>query len=192
MVGLIPWPKVAAIVAVLFGVLVALVAPKVGLDSPFTIIRWAAGIELVLGVIAGFAWRFLWRWIPMLRKFYPDLNGTWDVELHYQWKEKRGTVEATAHIEQSLTALSINMVSSLSDSNTLAVVAKKEPESGRPMLYYTYHNEPQQGTGGTQAPHKGTAILKLSLEDDSELKGNYFTDRETKGHFIFRRNDSAK
>jgi len=187
MVGLIPWLKVAAGVAVLFGLLVAVVVSKVGLDSPLTVLRWAAGIELLLLGVAGFAWRYLWRWIPILRKFYPDLNGTWDVELHYQWEEKRGTVEAVAHIEQSLTALSINMVSNLSDSNTLAVVAKKEPESGRPMLYYTYQNEPQQGTAATQTPHKGTAILKLAYEDEDELKGNYFTDRGTQGHFEFRR-----
>ena len=92
---------------------------------------------------------------------------------------------------QSLTSLSINLVSSLSDSNTLAVVAKKEPDSGRPMLYYTYHNEPQPSAAGNQMPHKGTAILKLSFDNDSELKGNYFTDRGTQGQFILRRRDET-
>ena len=148
----------------------------------------SAVLDVALALVFNKWWRLLWRTFPSLnRVVYPDLDGNWDVTIHWQWGEQMGVVKANAEIKQTLLHMSISLHSDLSDSVTLSVVPKRDPESGRPSLHYLYRNETIQGAGPDIPPHNGAAILQLDLNDNNVLKGNYFTDRATKGHYVMRR-----
>jgi hypothetical protein len=42
-------------------------------------------------------WRFIWKFIPALNRWFPDLNGTWDVELRSNWTRQEQMLEAADH-----------------------------------------------------------------------------------------------
>ena len=67
------------------------------------------------------------------------------------------------------------------------VTPRQDPESQRPILFYIYRNEARQGIASPLPPHKGAAILKVNPSDPNRLEGNYFTDRATKGHYVFEK-----
>ncbi len=139
-------------------------------------------------MVFNYGWRRLWRWFPALNDYlFPDWNGTWDVEIHWQWEEKDGTVSAKAEVKQSLLKLSINLQSERSYSETLSVVPKKHPESSRPHLHYLYEAKPTQGYQDDNPQHTGAAILRPDLDNNDVLRGNYFTDRSTSGHYVMTR-----
>ena len=41
-------------------------------------------------------WRFLWRAIPLLNNWFPDLNGEYDVELRHNWPIQQRMLDAAA------------------------------------------------------------------------------------------------
>lgn len=42
-------------------------------------------------------WRRLWKWFPILnRLIFPDLNGTWDVEMRSNWPIQKQLIDAAA------------------------------------------------------------------------------------------------
>ena len=43
-----------------------------------------------------FVWRLLWKTIPLLETWFPDLNGEYDVELHHNWPIQQRMLEAAA------------------------------------------------------------------------------------------------
>lgn len=43
-----------------------------------------------------FVWRALWRWFRPLRDWFPDLNGTYEVELHHNWPIQQRLLDAAA------------------------------------------------------------------------------------------------
>lgn len=148
----------------------------------------STALNVLLAVAFNHGWRRLWRWFPALNDhLFPDWNGTWDVEIHWQWEGKDGTVSAKAEVKQSLLKLSINLQSERSYSETLSVVPKKHPESSRPYLHYLYEAKPTQGYQNDNPEHTGAAILRPDLDNNDVLRGNYFTDRSTSGHYVMTR-----
>ena len=99
---------------------------------------------------------------------------------------KTGHTEATAHITQHSAAEYGRSISKVRSPNT-SLFVQKDPESGRPVLHYLYNNEPKQGIAGDHQRHVGAATLKVGINNDDELTGNYFTDRATKGHYTMLR-----
>jgi len=39
-------------------------------------------------------WRFFWKVIPPLRRWFPDLNGSWDVKLESNWARHKQVIAA--------------------------------------------------------------------------------------------------
>jgi len=145
-------------------------------------------LELLILSFFVFGWRKLWEKFPVLNEWiYPDLNGTWDVLINWSWKSRKGTKTATAHIKQNFFQLSMELLSDESESETLMVKPKKDPESSRPLIYYIYRNESVQNVSNPRPPHKGAAILKLDHNNNNILRGNYFTDQATSGNFEMSR-----
>ena len=192
MITLIPLQKVLTSIIIIYVVTILTVATFFGITGYGSIlltVRGAFVLELVLLIFVGFWWRLLWIKFPILNKWvFPDLNGEWKVDIHWNRGNDKGFKTASAHIRQDFFRLSMELISDKSESEALMVKPKKDPESKRPMLYYIYRNESAQGIEAPEPPHKGAAILKLDLNDQNILKGNYFTDRATKGHFKLQRN----
>ena len=191
MITLIPAQKIFSAIAILYAVaIVSIIAifELSGLGSISAAFRGAFVLELLILSFFVFGWRTLWSRYPVLNKWvYPDLNGEWSVSIYWNRANKQGTKTAIAHIKQDCFRLSMELISDESESETLMVEPKKDPESARPLIYYIYRNESAQGISNPRPPHKGAAILKLDHNDQNLLKGNYFTDQATNGHFEMRR-----
>ena len=151
-------------------------------------ISGATLLNVVLLFLVTIGWKQIWSLFPALNRWvFPDLNGEWQMMIHWQGTETSGIVPAKAQIKQDLLRISMEVFSRDSDSETLIVYPKRDPESGRPILYYVYRVVPKnikQGVGGS---YEGSAILRLSSSGKDRWSGNYFTSRQTLGHFELSR-----
>ncbi|WP_144079930.1 hypothetical protein [Haliea salexigens] len=191
MFNLFPVTTVIAWIAGLYTAAVLMISLLLGISgvaSLETAFKGVAVLNLVLLSMAIGGWRVLWRIVPKLNDWiFPDLNGKWAVEIHWNWGEKSGAKTATAFIKQNLLKVSIELSSDESESETLMVLPHKDSQSSRPGLYYIYRNIGLANAENKQDPHIGAAILKVSQESNSLLRGNYFTDRSTNGQYTMCR-----
>lgn len=197
MINLIPISKIIAIIAVLYAAIIAafltaLYTPDVSILSNIAMaLKGATGLNLLLIFSFSFGWRWLWRTFPNLNHiFFPDLNGEWEMSIHWVSEKDKGIAYATAYIKQDFVNISMEVISEDSESSTLLAKPKKDPESGRPILYYIYRNTPTKKNGNKDTPYDGTAVLKLNHNDFKTLKGNYYTDRLTHGHYELKRTNT--
>lgn len=176
-----------AVVAAILGLLMHKFMPEMSIWGQ---LRLIVAVSTTLHVLLALpqVWRRVWRLVPILNEIlFPDLNGTWDVAIHWQRADAEDTVPATAVFKQSLFKLSIELTSDRTHSETLCVVPKKDPESDRPRLLYLYRATPIAGFQENNPPHQGAATLIIEPGDRDKLQGNYFTDRASKGHFVMTR-----
>jgi hypothetical protein len=148
----------------------------------------AAVLNAMLLFLIYVGWRQAWAMFPQLNRLvFPDLNGLWTMNIHWQNAEESGFVVAKAQIKQDLLRVSMEVFSRDSDSETLIALPKKDPESGRPILYYVYRVIPKFNKAGAGSSYEGSAILKISSVSFDRLSGNYFTSRRGIGHFDLSR-----
>lgn len=197
MIGLLPIGRVIALTSVVYAVLIALAVAlswRFG-DNSQTILgsvgfAFSGATALQLGLMGWFyfGWRRLWRWFPILnRLLFPDIGGEWKIEIHWQRHGQEGVVDAEATVRQDFLRVSMEVRSPKSDSQTLIAQPKKDPESGRPLLYYVYLVIPKAVEANPDYPYYGAAILKFSETDGGQLSGNYWTTQKTGGHFHLSR-----
>ncbi|WP_128755080.1 hypothetical protein [Methylobacterium sp. GXF4] len=150
------------------------------------------GLGLLLTFIVIVAWRWIWWLVPPLNRWiFPDLNGAWDMEIHWHNAEgKSGKVAALAHIKQTILTISMEVTSPGSESETLIAQAQKDKNSGRAQLYYVFNVFPNNTNPGSGPPYQGAAILKLSNSASDEISGNYWTSAKTSGHYFLRKQRS--
>jgi hypothetical protein len=157
-------------------------------ESARVAFAFATVLELILTYIVYVGWRSLWSRFPKLNQvLFPDLNGDWIAKIHWVRDDKEGTVDATAKIKQDLIKMSIELDAPESDSATVALVVRKDPESGRPILHYIYEVTDHQMRIASKPSYRGAASLKVDASDSRFMRGNYFTSRGSRGHFSFER-----
>src|ERR1700722_995327 len=167
MIGLLPIGRVIAFTSGIYAVFVALalvLSWRFG-DQPQTIFgsigfafSGATPLQLALMGWFYFGWRRLWRWIPILnRLLFPDIGGEWKIEIHWQRHGHEGVVDAEATVSQNFLRVSMEVRSPKSDSQTLIAQPKKDPESGRPLLYYVYLVTPKAVGANPGRPYYGAA-----------------------------------
>jgi SMODS-associating 2TM, beta-strand rich effector domain len=195
-ISILPITRVVGAVAVSYGVCVALIVAivwKIG-DEPT--LKSSMGIALSGGTVLNLlilfliyiGWKRIWSLFPVRNNLvFPDLNGAWKMRIHWHGMGTSGIVPARVQIKQDLLRISMEVYSRDSDSETLAAVAKRDPESGRPMLYYVYRVVPKKVRIDAGASYEGSAILKISDIGNDRLSGNYFTSKQTLGHFELTR-----
>lgn len=145
-------------------------------------------LNLLLLGFAYWGWRKLWAFFPILNTWlFPDLNGVWEMKIHYRNNGKSGVVCANAVIKQTWLSMSMEVLSRDSESQTLAIVPKKDPESGRAQLFYFYRVIPNKTNAKARDPYEGSANLKVSAIGATQLAGNYYTSAATDGHFELKR-----
>ncbi|MEQ1977234.1 hypothetical protein ABLA76_15720 [Xenorhabdus sp. SGI240] len=143
-------------------------------------------------ILFGLFWRKIWKYIPFLSKvLFPDLNGKWDVIIHWQKKKceifsepQSGISEGICEINQSL--YNINMTIRTKKSKTLSVTPIRESSLENINLYYIYQNEINNENVKNPKIYQGAAILEIRIDSDT-LKGNYFTSEDTIGQFQLKR-----
>lgn len=132
--------------------------------------------------------RWLWRFPPFswLVKV-PNLNGTWKGKLRSSYEDDDGRnlrpIPVTLFIEQTLTNIHLTFQtdSMSSRSKSMSATLAFIEDTKRAQLIYTYCNDGNATKGWNK--HCGTVILDIEGNRPTELRGNYFTDREpqTKG-----------
>jgi hypothetical protein len=162
--------------------------PDHALDLFSMALRGGFFLNLLLLGFVYWGWRKLWAFFPALNTWlFPDLNGVWEMKIHYRNNGKRGVVCATAVIKQTWLSMSMEVLSKDSESQTLAIVPKKDPESGRAQLFYFYRVTPKKIDAEAREPYEGSANLKVSAAGATQLAGNYYTSAATDGHFELER-----
>ncbi len=195
MIGLIPIGRVIALIAVAYSIVSCLILWLVYDENTSLLSAISVGtsgsavLNGLLIILFYYGWEKIWNRYPILNKFlFPNLNGTWDMTIHWEWEGKQGTSHARAVIKQSFLNIGMDVEAEDSDSQTLLAKPKKDVETGRAELYYVYLTTPKHKSNSPlQQPYKGTAILKLGLDDDGLLQGNYFTSRKTAGYYELKR-----
>ena len=159
-------------------------APLITLDflRPFGVLVGVITIVAVVFVRYAWAWRIFQGWYVKR----PDLRGTWRVVLQSDWidpqtKAQIGPIVAYAAIRQSLTSLSLRLMTPESKSKLIAHSIDQE-EDGLYRLAGVYRNEPNIGLQGKRSEiHHGALSLEIYGTPPNRLEGHYWTDRSTRG-----------
>ncbi|MEI5638524.1 MULTISPECIES: hypothetical protein [unclassified Pseudoalteromonas] len=146
----------------------------------------------VVGVITLFVTlfnKYMWSW-KIFKGWYvkrPDLRGTWKVELRSSWvdpetKKQIPPIYGYAVIRQSLTFLSVRLMTKESRSVLVAHSIEQQEDDDLFKLVGVYRNEPKIELQGVRSEiHHGSFALDVHGSPVYELQGHYWTDRGTKG-----------
>ena len=150
MISLLPISRVISLIAVAYAVVSCLILWVVYDETTSVLSAISIGTSssailhvLLLGTFY-FGWEKIWDRYPVLNKMlFPNLNGTWDMIIHWEWEGKKGTSHAQAVIKQNFLKLSMDVEAEDSDSQTLLAKPKKDVETGRAELYYVFMTTPK-------------------------------------------------
>jgi hypothetical protein len=147
-------------------------------------------LSVVVGVVVLLMAIFdRWVWsIPLLRGWFvrqPDLRGTWCVVLQSTWRDpvtnrEAAPIEAYLVVRQRYSHLSVRLLSPESSSGVLAA-SVLEAEDGGFQVVGVYRNEPTLSLRYRSPIHYGAMVLEVVGTPAVELRGHYWTDRDTRG-----------
>jgi hypothetical protein len=185
--------RVWSLVAVTGAVWLTLVAASLasGNTDAFSMIVDLLPILLILAsAFERRGWRAQWlhtRWVST-----PVVIGTWRGTLtHYREGQDTATKTVYMSVRQTLTTASVRLLSDESASEHVAG-GVYSGESGYPTIAYLYRNRPGIGhRHATSNVQYGAAQLEIVGDPASGLNGEYWTDRYTKGSFIFREHSKS-
>lgn len=131
----------------------------------------------------------MWSWKIFKGWFVkrPDLRGTWKVELKSNWinpktDERIPPIHGYAVIRQSLTFLSLRLMTMDSSSSLVSQSIEQQKNVDLFKLVGVYRNEPKIELQGVISEiHYGSFFLEIHGSPVEELEGHYWTDRGTKG-----------
>ena len=142
-------------------------------------------IYVILALIfTKWAWRF-----PIFKGWlvpFPDLEGTWKGTFQSTWidpgsDQKIPAKAITLVIKQTFSSISCVIYTDESDSYSTTAQINEDDESGVFRLSYNYINRSRANVRDRSAIHDGAAILKVILEPNKKLEGEYWTSRKTTG-----------
>ena len=147
--------------------------------------------SLVVGAVSATMFIFnKWLWaLPIFRVWFvkrPDLRGMWRVQIKSHWTDpktdsKPELIEGYAAVRQTLTTLSIRLMTAESRSHLLAHSIKLESD-GIYRLAGVYRNEPELDLRGHRSEmHHGSFLFEVHGSPPTAMEGEYWTDRLTRG-----------
>ena len=146
----------------------------------------------VVGIIAIFVTlfnKYIWSW-KIFKGWYvkrPDIRGTWKLEMQSNWinpetNEEVETVYGYAVVRQTLTFLSVRIMTNESRSVLVAHSIERQEDDDLFKLVGVYRNEPKIELQGKRSEiHHGSFALEVHGSPVYELDGHYWTDRATRG-----------
>ena len=134
----------------------------------------AIGVAVILTALYE---RKLWRYNPL--EEMPKLAGKYVGTFVSTYDNV--TRDGTLDIKQTLTTVSV--IFTTKESKSRSISASIDDILGEKQLTYCYINQPKSEFRHRSEIHYGTAILTISK--DGSLKGQYFTDRKTRGDMEF-------
>ncbi|GFM81929.1 hypothetical protein PSCICN_26210 [Pseudomonas cichorii] len=129
--------------------------------------------------------------LPLVRKFFPPIDGEWHVTIRSNWNVVgqlvgRPVVEALFSKQGKITItsrlFSVRMKfrsdDKYSKSSTTVVGVRRDPEHGSIELNYSYHNVTYNPEATDSGCHYGSARVEIHDEKDGiTLDGEYWTNR---------------
>ncbi len=164
------------------------------------------GVSLLLGGFFGptgywAPWRILWRLIPKLNDWFPDLNGVWVGSTSSNWSTIKRLVEAAQSddkisekelhdLPEQQDAIAVRFTNSLfklqvraglnsTNGESISITAKpwRNQHTGRIHLSYVYRQQTPNHSITDEEAHLGAADLELTAEDYRRAAGTYWTKR---------------
>jgi hypothetical protein len=151
------------------------------------------GIIITFVVIGGFGvcWRWIWRSIPALSRWFPDLTGRWEGTYLSSYEHDDGqkaTGPFTAVIRQGLFTTSVTAWTGEMKSHSTRSWLEADRDAQRFSIGYTYRSTPNAAVRDRSTPHDGVCFLDLHPDNERNgLTGIYFTERRTIGDLTLRR-----
>lgn len=196
--------------------------------SDQSLVRYSSPV--LIGILAGVfgptgrwaPWRFVWRWVPALNSWFPDLNGVWLGTTGSNWptiKKMLEAAQANHFIEQvelystpeQRDALAVQITASLftlkiaaglssTDGQSYSIAAKprRDQHSGCIHLSYVYEQTTPDHALTDEERHMGAADLIIDPDDLDQAEGVYWTRRSwktglnTAGRLQLRRAEANK
>lgn len=155
-------------------------------------IRVAVGTIITVAIIGGFGicWRWIWRFIPALSRWFPDLTGRWEGTYLSTYKHDDGqqaTGPFTAVIRQGLFTTSVTAWTGEMKSHSTRSWLEADRDAQRFTIGYTYRSTPNAAVRGRSTPHDGVCFLDLHPDNErTRLTGIYYTERRTIGDLTLR------
>ena len=156
------------------------------LFAPFSIVVSSLTILGILFEHVVWRCRLLHGWFVKR----PDIRGTWRSIIESDWtsednQDSRKTIEGYMGITQTLSKLQMHLMTAESESWLTAQDIHESPTGSGYEVVGVFTNRPDALLrGATSEMHFGTIVLTTHgqlVRKPSEMRGEYWTDRKTKG-----------
>jgi hypothetical protein len=160
--------------------------------SPLKSVSMVATIISIV-VIGGFGvcWRWFWRRIPVLSRWFPDMTGRWEGTYLSSYRHADGsqaTGPFTAVIRQGLFNSTVTAWTGEMRSHSVRSWLGADRYAQRFSIGYTYRSVPNAAVRERSTPHDGACFLSYHPDSASDcLTGLYYTERRTIGDLALRR-----
>lgn len=185
------------------------------LEQPMSLLRALSSASSLAGLLfLAIGETFIFTWIcklPLVRTYFPPIDGTWDVTLHSNWgviDRMRGNEAAEDKITKQgkvkifsrffRVRMQFESIDRYSKSSTVCVSVQRDCQHGTIELNYVYENLTSNPMISDCSRHNGAARVEVRDEDGVvSMEGVYFTDRNwnqglnTAGYIAFKRAGDA-
>jgi len=167
------------IAIILFGIRCFISTP----NGIYGFINSIGGIVFISVIILGLYERLIWQFDPMEKT--PRIKGTYLGTIEYNFNCNAGIKETQVEIKQTLLSTRVKIMTNEITSYTIS--SSLVEENGEFILYYTYVTNPKAKYSKENPVQYGTCRLVIISKD--ELRGNYWTTRQTIGDMVLRKCD---
>ena len=153
-------------------------------------ISWLRHLSAVTGILLFLLSAFdMWLWrLPILQGWFvkrPNIHGTWQTIIYSNFVDPSTgkeiePIKGCMAIRQTYSTLSIRLMTSESASELIGSEIVSFPD-GTFRVAGIYRNEPKQLIRDRSPIHNGAILLQVIGMPVTNLKGHYWTDRNTSG-----------
>ena len=140
--------------------------------------KTVCGLTIISSLFISFGWK--WKIFKGWLVVIPNLSGKWTGTMYSNYETPPLEIPTEVEIKQTFFHTIVKLKTGESKSNSLVASFDIDKDKGVAQLIYTYQNIPKATVQDRSEIHYGTTILDIS-EDETELNGFYWTNRETKG-----------
>jgi len=149
------------------------------------------GPLFLIGILSWLFIHIFWK-VPVLGKLTqflfgtkPNLQGTWGGKLRYEWNNKKSEKTVFLVIKQA-NGYSLDIWFLTDERTSSSIFADITTYRSMERIIYTYSNEESPNNRVKNPSHEGFCQLDI-LNVSNNLKGIYYTIRETSGELTFDR-----
>lgn len=143
-------------------------------------VAWALPILSVLWFVFE---KWLWRYVPpkVIRQYI--ICGEWSGKLYYEYKGKKGVKDLRLTIKQTFLRTDICIRSNEMVGKSIASKWRFDQDK----LFYIYQTDPKTEFKDANPIQYGGAQIKITPEDMTAIRIEYWTDRGTKGYMELKK-----